>query len=77
MLTAEAAAPVALATHAATAEAGVAEAVPPQMDMLALTNSHTAAVGVGAGAGTGVPRAGVGRGAGPALGALEQLTEVG
>lgn len=75
MLTAEAAAPVALATHAATAEAGVAEAVPPQIDMLALTNSHTVAMRVGAG--TGVPRAGVGRGAGPALGALEQLTEVG
>ena len=35
MLTAEASAPVALARHAATAAAGVAEAVPPQMEMLA------------------------------------------
>ena len=73
--------PVTLATQLAKDKEGVLRAVPPQMEMLALSTWHTAGVGAGAGAlgkGTGgeeVVRVGTGTGAG--AGAEGQLTTVG
>lgn len=73
--------PVTLATQLAKDREGVLRAVPPQMEMLALSTWHTAGVGAGAGAlgkGTGgeeVVRVGTGTGAG--AGAEGQLTTVG
>lgn len=75
MLTADAAEPVALAKHAVTAAAGVAKAVPPQMEMLALRYWQTA--GVGAGAGAVVTGLGKEEEDGATAGAVGQLTDVG
>ena len=72
---------VMLATQLAKDKEGVLRAVPPQMEMLALSTWHTAGTGAGAGAmgkGRGVEegvRVGTGTGAG--AGAEGQLTTVG
>ena len=72
---------VMLATQLAKDKEGVLRAVPPHMEMLALTTWHTAGTGAGAGAmgkGRGVEEgARVGRGTGAGAGAEEQLTTVG
>ena len=72
---------VMLATQLAKDKEGVLRAVPPQMEMFALSTWHTAETGAGAGA-MGKGRGGeegvrAGRGTGAGAGPEEQLTTVG